>query len=67
MLLIVTPVVAVLIVVCIVVRYFISILDLQSSLWGRESWLLCMVVLLVSRDGCVVLHRGAMLFFAVCD
>ena len=30
------------IVLYFVVRYFMSILDLQSSWWGRESWLLCL-------------------------
>ena len=48
LLLIVTPVVGVLIVVCFVVRYFMSILDLQSSelvaLLGLSSWCLVMVV-----------------------
>ena len=33
------------IVLCFVVRYFMSILVLQSSRWGRESWLLCLVFL----------------------
>ena len=33
------------IVLCFVVRYFVSILLLQSSQWGRESWLLCFVCL----------------------
>ena len=33
------------IVLCFVVRYFISILELQSSRWGRESWLLCLICL----------------------
>ena len=33
------------IVLCIVVRYFVSILVLQSSRWGRKSWLLCFVCL----------------------
>ena len=33
------------IVLCFVVRYFVSILVLQSSRWGRESWLLCFVCL----------------------
>ena len=28
---------------CFVVRYFVSILVLQSSQWGRESWLPCFV------------------------
>ena len=31
------------IVLCFVVLYFVSILVLQSSWWGRESWLLCFV------------------------
>ena len=29
------------IVICFVVCYFMSILVLQSSWWGRESWLIC--------------------------
>ena len=33
------------IVLCFVVRYFVSILVLQSSWWGRKSWLLCLVCL----------------------
>ena len=33
------------IVVLLVVRYFMSILVLQSSWWGRESWLLCLICL----------------------
>ena len=33
------------IVLCFVVRYFMSLLVLQSSWWGRESWLLCFVCL----------------------
>ena len=33
------------IVLCFVVRYFMSILVLQSSWWGRESWLLCLICL----------------------
>ena len=33
------------IVLCFVVWYFMSILVLQSSWWGRESWLLCLVCL----------------------
>ena len=31
------------IVLYFVVRYFMSILVLQSSWWGRESWLLCLI------------------------
>ena len=33
------------IVLCFVVHYFMSILVLQSSQWGRERWLLCFVCL----------------------
>ena len=33
------------VVLCFVERYFMPILVLQSSLWGRESWLLCLVCL----------------------
>ena len=33
------------IVLCFIVRYFMSILVLQSSWWGRESWLLCLICL----------------------
>ena len=33
------------IVLCFVVRYFMSILVLQSTRWGRESWLLCLICL----------------------
>ena len=33
------------IVLCFVIRYFMSILELQSSWWGRESWLLCLICL----------------------
>ena len=33
------------IVLCFVVCYFMSILVLQSSSWGRESWLLCLICL----------------------
>ena len=44
-LLIVTPIVG-FCVLCFVVRYLVSILVLQSSQWGRESWLLCFVCLL---------------------
>ena len=32
-------------VLCFVVRYFVSILVLQSSWWGGESWMLCLVCL----------------------
>ena len=33
------------IVLCFAVRWFMSILVLQSSLWRRESWLLCLICL----------------------
>ena len=33
------------IILCFVVHYFVFILALQSSQWGRESWLLCFVCL----------------------
>ena len=33
------------IVLCFVVCYFMSVLVLQSSWWGRESWLLCLICL----------------------
>ena len=55
------------IVLCFVVRYFMPILVLQSSWWGRESWLLCLVHFLVSHDGWVALPHGAMGLSAVCD
>ena len=54
------------VVLCFVVRYFMSILVLQSICWGRESWLLCFVFL-VSRGGGVALPRGAMGLSVVCD
>ena len=47
------------IVLCFVVCYFVSILVLQSSRWGRESWLLCFVCLpgvswlLMMPQGCL--------------
>ena len=33
------------IVLCFVVRCFVSVLVLQSSWWGNESWLLCLICL----------------------
>ena len=33
------------IVLCFVVRCFVSVLVLHSSWWGRESWLLCLICL----------------------
>ena len=57
------------IVLCFVVRYFMSILVLQSSWWGRESWLLCLICLpgQVSRDGWAALPHDATGLSAVCD
>ena len=46
------------IVLCFDVRYFVSILALQSSWCGRENWLLCLVFL-VARDCCVALFHDA--------
>ena len=44
---------------CLVVRYFVSILVLLSSQWGRESGCFALFVSLVSRDCCVALSRDA--------
>ena len=59
-LLIATSILGSVIVLCFVVRYFVSILVLQSSRWGRESWLLCFVSFPMSHDCCVALPYGAM-------
>ena len=48
------------VIVVFFVHYFVYILVLQSSRWGRESWLLCFVFL-VSRD------YDATSLSAVCD
>ena len=37
-------------VLCFVVHYFVSILVLQTSRWGRESWLLFFFAFPVFRD-----------------
>ena len=68
-LVIVTPIVGSVIFRCFVVRYFVSILVLQSSRWGREGWLLCFVCLLflVPRDCCVALPYDITCLSAVCD
>ena len=42
-----------------------SILVLESSWWGRESWLFVWFVLLVSSDA--ALPRSVMDLSAVCD
>ena len=62
---VVTPVVGALTVVCFVVCYFISILVLQSSSDGASCF--AWFVFLVSRDCCVAFPRGAMGLSAVCD
>ena len=54
-------------VLCFVVRYFVSILVLQSSWWGRKSWLLCFVCLPGSRNCCVALAHNVTGLSAVCD
>ena len=43
------------IVLCFVARYFMSILVLQSSLWGRESW----IALLNLSSWCLVMVECA--------
>ena len=55
------------VVLCFVVRYFVSILVLQSSCLGGKGWLLWLVCLHVSRGYCVALPRGVMGLSAVCD
>ena len=56
------------VVLCFVVRFFVSALVLQLSWWVMEwagcfAWFVC----LVSRGGCVALPRGAMGLSAVRD
>ena len=55
------------IILCFDVRYFMSMLVLQSYLWGRKSWLIYLFVLLVSLDCCVALPHDATGLSAVCD
>ena len=52
---------------CFVVRYFISILVLQSSDGEERADCYSQFVFLVYRDGCVALPRRAMGLSAVCD
>ena len=47
--------------------YVMSILFLQSSWWGRESWLLCLVCLPGVSWWLCGFPRGAMGLSAVCD
>ena len=51
------------IVLCFVVRYFVSILVFPSSRWEREG----RFVFPMSRNCCVALPRDATGFSAVCD
>ena len=56
------------IVLCFVVRSFMSILVLQSSWWAKErAGCFALFVFLVSRDFGVALPHGAMGLFAFCD
>ena len=56
------------VVLCFVVRYFVSILVLQSSRLGRErAGCFALFVFLVSRDCCVALPHDAKGLSAVCD
>ena len=48
------------VVLCFVVRYFLSILALQSSCVGGKSWLLWLMCLNVPRRCCVALPRVVM-------
>ena len=54
------------IVLCVVVRYFVSILALQSSRWGRESRF-ALFVFLMSRDCCMAFPQDTSGLSAVCD
>ena len=46
-------------------RYFVTILLLQSSRWGRERELVALLCL--SHECCVALPHDVMGLFAVCD
>ena len=50
------------VVLCFVVRYFMSILVLQSFWWGRGGWLLCLVCL----PGLVVVGQLFLVVLRVC-
>ena len=52
---------------CFVVRYFMSIVALLSSWWGRESWLLCLICLPGVLWWLGGFPRGATGLSAVCD
>ena len=51
------------------VRYFVSILVLQSFRWGKRELVACfaLCVFLVSRDCCVALPHDATGLSVVCD
>ena len=55
------------IVLCFVVRYFMSILVLQLSWWGRGGWLHCLVCLPGVSWLLCVFPRGGMGLSAVCN
>ena len=56
------------IVLCFVVRYFMSILVLRSSWWERGgAGCFALFVFLVSHGGWAALPRGATGLSAVCD
>ena len=55
------------IVVCFVVRYFITILFLHHLDGKERAGCFALFVFLVSRDCCVVFPHGVMDLSAVCD
>ena len=55
------------VVLCFVVRCFVSVLILRSSPSGGKVGCFAWFVILVSRDCRVALPRGAMCLSAVCD
>ena len=55
------------IVLCFVVRYFMSILVCNHFDVKERAGCFALFVFLVSRNGCVALPRGAMGLSAVCD
>ena len=52
---------------CFVVRFFVSILVLQSSLREERAGCFALFVVLVSRDCCAALPHDATGMPAVCD
>ena len=55
------------IVLCFVVRCFMSIPVFRSSWWGGGAGYFAWIIFLVSHDGFVALPCGAMGLTAVCD